>query len=200
MDALDERRILWIKSVSLDEGVFAYGPDDPDARVHRGQTFELHSSELDVDSLADPSMGDIIALTQHGQLTHLVEVQGAEVTERSHAERKRPHGRRFPFQRTCLALRVVSPERAPSIEEAFGFDPRAAGGEVVALESLTGFREANLPLWMIQRRVRLAIDGELPAQKRRALREGRRTSDSRLRQLPVDERILPRVRSGRRGG
>lgn len=172
---INPRLIRWIKSVSLDEDLLAYAGRDPTvlAREPRraGDLFELHSAEDDLDGLADPAVGEIIGLAQHKQLTHLVEVVGAGVVDRPKATiRPKTRDVRFCVERTCKLLLLRDFEEAPSLEEAFGFDPRAEGGEVLEIAALPAFEAAATPLWMVQRRILRAMEGELPSVKARLLR------------------------------
>ncbi len=168
--------------------MLAYGPSDPESRVFEpGDRFFLHASEDDAYSLDDPAVGDVILLTQHAQATHLVRVVGVRSEPRPRAELRRPHGKRFPFRRECELLRMKDFEEAPLIEEAFGFDPRAQGGEVFEIAELSAFSAADTPLWLVQRRILAAFDG--PSLRR----ERPRMTSSHRR-----ERIVPLPRDPRR--
>lgn len=123
-----------------------------------GRELQLHSTEEDAESLADPVVGDIIVLTQHDQVTHLVEVRGEEVEPRpKRTIRRGTRDARFSMQRTCVHRVVLDFDRAPFITDAFGFDPQAAGGEVFAIAELPAFLHAKVPLWMVQRRIHQAM-------------------------------------------
>src|SRR5687767_14031703 len=139
-------KILWVKSVTLEEDELAY-PGRP------GRAFALHSTPDDADSLGDPAVGDIIVLTQHDRATHLVEVRGEHVEPRPKQTIKRPRDARFSMQRTCVHRLVLDLDRAPFLEQAFGFDPDATGGEVYEIATLPSFLRTNQKLWMVQRRI-----------------------------------------------
>lgn len=139
-------KILWVKSVSLEEGVLAY-PGRP------GRELALHSTPDDAESLGDPAVGDIIVLTQHGQATHLVEVRGERVEPRPKRTIRNTTDARFSMQRTCVHRVVLELDRAPFLEEAFGFDPDATGGEVFEIATLPAFVRSKQKLWMVQRRI-----------------------------------------------
>lgn len=162
------RRILWVKSVTGDEDVTTYSDEDSitKARVPRrpGDRFDLHSTEEDSDSLADPQPGDIVVLTQHHQLTHLVEATGARVMQRPRSTiRRGTRDERFPLQREFELLILKKLDEAPLIEKAFGFDPDAKGGELFAIAELPRFIESRSPLWLVQRRIAHAMcDDEYP--------------------------------------
>ncbi len=147
------RKILWVKSVSLDPGEMAYA-----GRI--GREFELHCSPDDMDSLGDPEVGDLIVLIQHEQATHLVEVVGAKVQERPRRTiKKGSRDERFTMQRTCRHVLLGSFEEAPFVEQAFGIEPAAEGGETLAIEELPAIVNGDQPLWMVQRRVLNALQG-----------------------------------------
>jgi hypothetical protein len=168
----EPRRIRWVKSVTLDEDTFAYGNDDPTVLAREpespGDPFELHATDDDCDTLGDPAVGDLVVLTQHDQATHLVEVVGEAIEPRPRRTvRKRTRDERFSWQRTCRLVILRDFSEAPFIREAFGFDPRAKGGDVLEIAALPAFEEAGTPLWMVQRRIERALKGELPSMKRR---------------------------------
>lgn len=157
------RRILWTKNVDLDEGVLAYGGQDPTVKAREprrsGDLFELHSTPEDAESLGEPAPEDLIVLTQHGQATHLAEFVGTEVEPRSRRTmRKSSRDHRFSFQRTCRCLALLDFEAAPRVEAAFGFDPRNEGGEVWPIAALPAFEASGQPLWAVQRRLEQALD------------------------------------------
>ncbi len=175
---LDFRRILWVKSVSLDAGVLNYGGEDPSVR-HReprapGDAFELHATPDDADSLAEPEVGDWIVLTQEGYATHLVEVVGETVRPRRRRS-MRPNTRdaRFSVERTVELVVLRGYDRAARIEAAFGFDPRALGGAVLRLDELDEVMERGEPLWMLQRRIALAFEPRHEPRARPRIREER---------------------------
>lgn len=146
-------RLLWVKSVSLDEDEFAY-PGRP------GQAFELHATPEDGDSLQDPEVGDLLVLTQHEQATHLVRVVGERVEARSRRTmRKGTRDERFSVQRACEHVYVRPFEEAPSLEETFGCDPQAKGGETFALLELPAVQASDQPAWMLRRRILKALEG-----------------------------------------
>lgn len=151
------RRVSWVKSVSLDEDVVAYSPEeDTLARKPRssGDLFDLHASEDDALTLEDPAVGDVVVLTQHDWVTHLVEVTGASVVPRPRATiRRGTRDARFDAQREVKLLVLRRFDEAPLIEEAFGFDPGAKGGEVLRIDELPAFTKAKTPLWLVQRRI-----------------------------------------------
>jgi hypothetical protein len=158
------REILWVKSVSLVEGQLAYAGRDPTVRAREprrpGDVFELHATPEDADSLGDPAVGELVVLTQHGQLTHLVRAEGAEVEPRPRRTiRKGTRDERFSVQRTFSLVCLLELERAPWVEEAFGFDPDAGGGETHRIEALPAFVASGQPLWMVQRRIANALEG-----------------------------------------
>lgn len=158
------RRILWTKNVALDEDELAYGGVDPSVKAREpkrpGDLFELHSTPEDAESLGDPSVGDLIVLTQHGQATHLAAVVGAMVEPRSRRTMRRgSRDSRFSFQRTLELIALQDFETAPFVDEAFGFDPCNEGGEVFAIEELPTFEAAGQPLWAVQRRLEQRLDG-----------------------------------------
>lgn len=164
------RKILWVKSVTLDEEHLAYGGQDPSVLAREpkrpGDHFDLHIAELDADTLEDPETGDILALTQHDQLTHLVEIVGDEVQERpKNTIRKGTKDGKFCYQRTCKLLLLRDFEDAPFIEDAFGFEPNAKGGEVFQIETLDAYEAADQPLWMVQRRIHHSMSAKPQAQR-----------------------------------
>lgn len=127
------RKILWVKSVSLEEGELAYAGRDPSVRAreprHPGDLFELHASPEDADSLGDPAVGDLVVLTQHDQVTHLVRAVGEGVEARPRRTmRKGTRDERFSEQRTFALVLLRGFEEAPWLVDAFGFDPAATGG------------------------------------------------------------------------
>ena len=176
-------RILWTKNVALEEGELAYGGIDPTVRAREpkrpGDLFELHSTPEDADSLADPKVGDIIVLTQHGQATHLAELVGAGVDPRPRKKmRKGTRDSRYSFQRTCRLIAMHDFDAAPFVEEAFGFDPKNEGGEVHRIDELDAFARANKPLWAVQKRLE---------QKLRPQASFRQHLLTRARRSPADE-------------
>ena len=175
-------KILWVKSVSLDEDTFAYGRQDPTVKAREpkgnGDLFELHSTPDDAESLGDPLVGDLIVLLQHRQATHLVEVVGESPQPRpKKTMRKGSRDSRYSVQRTCRCVALQLFDEAPFVEEAFGFDPRAEGGEVFLIKELPSFEKSKQPLWAVQRRIHQALLGRqsLKAQflnRRKTLRYG----------------------------
>lgn len=158
------RKILWTKNVALSDGSLAYSGQDPSVKAREpkksGDLFELHSTPEDAESLGDPSVGDLLVLTQHGQATHLVEVIGSSVEPRSRRTmRKGTRDFRFTDQRTCRLIALHDFDSAPFVEDAFGFDPKNEGGEVFRLNHLPSFESANQPLWAIQKRLEQHLDG-----------------------------------------
>lgn len=158
------RQILWVKSVSMDEDVLAYAGQDPRVRAREprrpGDLFELHAAPEDADSLQDPAIDDLVVLTQHEQVTHLVRVVGAEVGARSpRTMRKGTRDERFSVERTCALVLLRDFDHAPFVEEAFGFEPNADGGETHRIDELPAFVAASVPLWLVQRRVLKALQG-----------------------------------------
>ena len=158
------RKILWVKSVSLEEGELAYAGRDPSVRAreprHPGDLFELHASPEDADSLGDPAVGDLVVLTQHDQVTHLVRAVGEGVEARPRRTmRKGTRDERFSEQRTFALVLLRGFEEAPWLVDAFGFDPAATGGETFRIDELPAFVGAGQPLWMVQRRVAKALEG-----------------------------------------
>ncbi len=140
-------KILWVKSVTMDENELAYPG-------RSGEEIALHSTEEDADSLQDPAVGDIVVLTQHEQVTHLVEMTGARVEARpKRTIRKNTRDARFSMQRACVIRVIVELDRAPFIADAFGFDPDAKGGEVFEIARLRAFERKGEKLWMVQRRI-----------------------------------------------
>lgn len=165
------KRILWIKSVTQDGDFSAYSGEEPGVRSREprvaGDAFDLHATPEDGASLAEPAVGDIIALTQHEQLTHLVEVTGADVVPRpKRTMRPKTRDARFSVQRECVVVELLDFERAPLVEEAFGFDPDAKGGEVFAIVELPAFHRSEQPLWAVQRRVATVMTRARLAPKR----------------------------------
>ncbi len=164
------RKILWVKSVTLDEEHLAYSGQDPTALAKEpkrpGDPFELHIAEYDAGTLDDPAIGDILALTQHDQLTHLVEVAGAAVQARPKSTiRRGTKDAKFCFQRTCKLLLLRDFDDAPFIEDAFGFEPNAKGGEVFQIEALDAYEASDQPLWMVQRRIHHSMSAKPQAQR-----------------------------------
>ena len=158
------RRILWTKNVALSSGEFAYGGEDLSVKAREpkkvGDQFELHSTPEDAESLSDPKAGDLLVLTQHGQATHLIEVIGHSVENRSRRTmRKGTRDTRFPYQRTCKLVALHWFDTAPFVEEAFGFNPRNEGGEVFAITQLPAFEASDQPLWAVQRRIEQQLVG-----------------------------------------
>lgn len=152
------RRVSWVKSVSVDEGVVAYSAEDGESLARKprfsGDLFDVHASEDDAATLEDPAIGDVLVLTQHDWVTHLVEVTGTKVVRRPRATiKKGTRDAHFNMQREVKLLVLRRFEEAPLIEEAFGFDPGAKGGEVLAIEELPAFERAKTPLWLVQRRI-----------------------------------------------
>ncbi len=157
-------RILWTKNVALEPGELAYGGLDATvlAREPRGpgDLFELHSTPEDAASLADPEVGDLLVLTQHGQATHLAEIVGERVERRPRrTQRRGTRDHRFSAQRTCRAVALLDYDEAPFAEEAFGFEPQNEGGEVFRIDELPSFERAGRPLWWVQRRLERALTG-----------------------------------------
>ena len=75
-------------------------------------------------------------------------------------------------------------EHAPRVEDAFGFEPRARGGEVLRIDELPAFGVADVPLWMVQRRIARALELQLPSSRREARRRAARArSADRMRRL-----------------
>lgn len=152
------RRIRWVKSVTGAEDVCAYSGDDETSRAREprgpGDRFDLHAAPEHAESLAEPAVGDLIVLTQHDQLTHLVEVTGAEVVRRPRSTiRRNSRDARYSVQRECEVVELRRFDVAPMIEEAFGFDPDAKGGDVQAIAELEAYFRSGLPLWAVQRRI-----------------------------------------------
>lgn len=163
---MDPRKILWVKSVTRDDERLAYSGEDETSRAFeprgRGDAFELHSTEEDAETLAAPAVSDIIVLIQHEQVTHLVEVTGETVEPRPRRTiRRGTRDARYCMQRTCEVWVLLDFETAPMIEDAFGFDPDAKGGEVLELATLPAFVSSGLPLWALQRRIERAMSGLL---------------------------------------
>ncbi len=189
--ALDFRRIRWVKSVTLEDD-FAYCGEDPEVRAREprepGDLFELHATEDDVDTLADPAVGDLVVLTQHDQATHVVEVVGEAVEPRPRRTmRPRSRDELFCFQRTCRCLVILGFDEAPLIRHAFGFDPDAKGGDVLEIAQLPALERAGMPMWMVQRRLERALTGQLPATRP----AGRRRSVDRAAVSPFADRGGP---------
>ena len=162
-------RILWVKSVSLDEDEFAY-PGRP------GQRFDLHAAPEDGDSLGDPEVGDLLVLTQHEQATHLVRVVGERVEARPRRSMKRgTRDERFSVQRACEHVYVRPFEEAPGLEEAFGCDPQAKGGETFAIFDLPAIEASDQPAWMVRRRILVALEG--PSMRARFEAKGQTRRD-----------------------
>lgn len=173
------RRILWVKAVTRNDDLLAYSGEDETAR-HReprepGDEFELHTTEEDAESLSLPAAGDVIALIQHDQLTHLVEVVGEKVTPRlRRTMRRNSNDSHYPMQRTCRLLVLRGFEDAPLIEEAFGFDPDAKGGDVLEIATLPAFEKSDVNLWGVQLRIERALSGELKPRLKKGIRRPRR--------------------------
>jgi len=147
------RRILWVKSVSMDEGELAYSG-------RPGQRFDLHSTPEDADSLQDPEVGDLVVLTQHDQVTHLVKIVGERVEERPRRSiKKGTRDERFTVQRTCEHVFVRPVAEAPFVDEAFGCAPDTTGGETLRIEDLAAVKASDQPMWMVQRRILNAVEG-----------------------------------------
>ncbi|MEQ9502165.1 MAG: hypothetical protein RIT81_35170 [Deltaproteobacteria bacterium] len=154
-------RIRWVKSVALDEDELAYVGEDPTVRhrepSRRGDVFDLHCTEEDADTLAEPEVDDRIVLVQHGLTTHLVRVVGEHVERRPKSTiRRGTRDHRFVMQRTCVVdlLCAIEP---PTNEAAFGFEPRARGGEVFAIRELEAYAASREPMWAVQRRIVQAL-------------------------------------------
>ena len=156
-------KILWVKSVTLDEHTFAYGRRDPSVRAREprraGDVFDLHCTPEDAESLADPQSGDLLVLTQHDLATHLVQVIGDDVCPRPRRT-IRPGTRdgRFSWQRTCSLIYLRDFEDAPSIQEAFGVPVDVSGGEVFFIPELAAIERSNFPRWAVQRRIAKALE------------------------------------------
>lgn len=147
------RRILWVKSVSLEEGVLAYPG-------RAGLQFDLHSTPEDADSLQDPEVGDLVVLTQHEQVTHLVRVTGERVVPRPRRTiKKGTRDERFSMQRRCEHFVIRSLDDAPFVDEAFGCTPNTTGGETLRIEELPAVVASDQPMWMVQRRILNALEG-----------------------------------------
>ena len=174
-------RIRWVKSVALGEDELAYAREDPTVRAReprrRGDLFELHSTPEDAESLQDPEPGDLIVLVQHGYVTHLARIVSERVEPRPKSTiRRGTRDHRFSMQRTCALEILCDYEHAPTLEEAFGFDPRAGGGEVFAILELEAFEASGQPAWAVQRRIVQAMT--------KADRPARRPSEGPMRKLP----------------
>ena len=161
------RTIFWVKSVTLEEPFPAYSGRDPTVKAREakrpGEELDLHISEDDAPSLAEPAVGDIIVLTQESLATHLVEVSGMEVLPRpKRTIRRGTRDERFRFQRACKLIVFRDFDEAPTLEQAFGFDPNAEGGEVFDIRALAAFERANVPLWLVQRKIANAL---LPSRR-----------------------------------
>ena len=147
------RKILWAKSVSLEEDVFAY-PGRP------RQRFALHCTPEDADSLSDPEVDDLIVLTQHDLVTHIVRVIDREVTGRPRRTiRKGTRDERFSMQRLCEHVIVRDFDEAPPLEESFGCDVDTSGGETWRIEHLGAVLASDQPLWMVQKRIQTSLEG-----------------------------------------
>ena len=176
-------KILWVKSVTLDEHTFAYGGRDPQVRAREprrpGDAFELHCTVEDADSLADPRLGDLLVLTQHDLVTHLVRVVGEKVEPRPRRT-IRPGTRdgRFSRQRTCELVYLRDFDEAKPVEEAFGCPVDVAGGEVFSIPELPAVERSNQPLWAVQRRLAKALEPDARRLVASAPQEGP------LRRLP----------------
>lgn len=163
-------KIRWVKSVTLDEETFAYGGTDPTVRAREprqpGDVFDLHCTEDDAESLAEPPSGELIVLVQHDLATHLARIVGDEVVPRPRRT-VRPGTRdaRFSRQRACELLFLRYFDEAPTLEDAFGFSADVSGGEVFSIAALPAFERSDQPLWAVQRRVVKALEPErrLPA-------------------------------------
>lgn len=180
------KKILWVKSVSLGEGELAYGGRDRTVRAREpkspGDEFELHATPEDADSLADPEVDDLLVLVQHDQATHLVRVVGDRVVERSRRTmRKGTRDERFSVERTCALVILKDLEEAPWVEDAFGFDPGATGGEVFRIDELPAFVASGDPLWLVQRRILVALEG--PSIRKIYATRGEREA-ARMRRIP----------------
>lgn len=157
---LDTDRILWIKSVRRSDGILAYVGQD-DGALHceptdAGDEFEVHTSLETADSLGRPEVGDLLCLTQHGLLTHLVEVIGHRVQPRPPKETRRGIDAHYPRQRTCRVIALAT-AKAPRTTAALGFDPGASGGRVYAIDDLIAFRQSGLHLAEVQAKIVAAL-------------------------------------------
>ncbi len=168
-------RIRWVKSVSLDEDQLAYAGRDRTVLAReprrRGDHFELHATPDDRESLEDPEVDDLIVLTQHDLVTHLIKVVSPHVVARPKSSMRRgTRDQRFSVQRTCALVLLCELDEAPSTEKAFGFDPNAGGGEVFRIEALDAYRASDQPLWAVQRRIvqamkRADVPGTTPREE-----------------------------------
>lgn len=173
------RKILWAKSVSLDEGVLAYP-----GRV--GQAFALHCAPEDADSLQDPAVDDLLVLTQNGLVTHLSRVVGARVEPRPRRTiKKGTRDERFTMQRECAHVIVRGLDEAPLVEEAFGCDADTSGGETWRIEDLTAVIHSDQPLWMVQRRILNALEG--PSVRALYTTRGERLAQTAMPQVDLHE-------------
>lgn len=173
------RKIRWVKSVTMEEEVLAYSSEDRTSRApvprRPGDEFPLHATKEDRESLAEPAVNDLMVLTQNDQVTHLVRVVGASVEPRpKRTIRKKTRDTKFLVQRTMALVILRDYENAPYIDEAFGFDPKATGGETFEIEQLATYQASMMPLWAVQKRIERALLGLLP----------RRTAH-RIEALPV---------------
>lgn len=172
-------RIRWVKSIALGEDELAYA----EAR-RRGQEFALHSTPEDADSLGDPEVGDLIVLIQHGYATHLARFVSEGVEPRPKSTiRKGTRDARFSMQRTCAVEIQCDYDDAPTVEEAFGFDPKAGGGETYAILELDTYEDSNQPAWAVQRRIVQAMTKPKPK---------RRPSEGPMRTLEHDRGRIDR--------
>ena len=181
-------KILWTKNVALGEDELAYGGIDPTVRSREpkkaGDPFELHSTPEDAESLSDPAVGDIIVLTQHGQATHLAEFVADAVEPRPRRKmRKGTRDARYSFQRTCRLIAMYGFDRAPFVEDAFGFDPRNEGGEVFAIVDLDAFERSGRPLWAVQKRLEQRLSGKTTFREQLLARARPSPNDEVTREL-----------------
>ena len=195
-------RILWTKNVALAEGELAYGGVDPTVKAREpkrpGDLFELHSTPEDSESLGEPSVGDIIVLTQHGQATHLAEFVGAGVDPRPRKKmRKGTRDSRYSFQRTCRLIAMYDFDAAPFVDDAFGFDPKNEGGEVHRIDGLDSFAHAKRPLWAVQKRIEQKMRPQANFRERLLARSRPTAADQVTRELA--DRFGVRVGTGRAG-
>ena len=151
----NKTRFQWLKSVLDFDAVHgAYLPSTAREVPWRvpaeaGDHFELHSNDQGKDSLEGPAVGDVIGLTQHGKLTHLVECVSETVAQRT----DHPRGwQRFPWCREVRVLALKGIDQAPRVARGLGFRFNGQGGAVHAISGLTTFAENELTLSEVQQK------------------------------------------------
>lgn len=147
---IQSARIVWLKNVVREDGVWAYCGDDITGRHPEptacGDPFNLHWPTRLRHNAGEPSRGDVIVLVQAGHVTHLVEVLDHAASDRP-AEHSRPgtEDHRYGVQRHVRVLAMRDRASAPTYSYALRFTPYVQGGSSCRLAGLKRFRESDWP-------------------------------------------------------